>query len=195
LTNPTMMEHAPTQQRPARPDTEVDLRQKIEVADKKNIVPAGTLVSFDAAIPTLARLQTHEASIKILVKTYGLKVPDSLLGKLQAKTIETLADLRSAGGAEVLAKALKVKADDPHLETLVAHAHLSLLGTDVGANATAIKEGYSRISAIAYSPEGVFMAKVGPTIGFETALRMKRVATAQWSIMQNQVTDLLARQA
>src|SRR5262249_9257113 len=47
----------------------------------------------------------------------------------------------------------------------------------------------------AYSPEGVFMAKVGPTIGFETALRMKRVATAQWSIMQNQVTDLLARQA
>src|SRR5262249_14980732 len=84
---------------------------------------------------------------------------------------------------------------DPHLETLVAHAHLSLLGTDVGANATAIKEGYSRISAIAYSPEGVFMAKVGPTIGFETALRMKRVATAQWSIMQHQVTDLLARQA
>src|SRR5262249_33727803 len=151
-------------------------------AIKKNLVPAETLVSFDAAIPTLARLQTHEASIKILVKTYGLTVPDSLLRKLQAKKIETLADLRSAGGAEALAKALNVKADDPHLETLVAHAHLSLLGTDVGANATVIKEGYSCISTIADVPEGVFLTKVGPSVGFGPALQMRRIAAAQQAL-------------
>src|SRR5207302_4151762 len=108
----------------------------IEAAIKKNVVPAETLAAFDAAKPALARLQAHEAPIKALVKTYGLSVPNSLIRKLEAKKIETLADVRSAGGTSVLANALDVKADDPHLENLVSHAHLSLLGTDVATNAT-----------------------------------------------------------
>jgi hypothetical protein len=172
-----------------------NVRKKLESAVKKNIVPAASLTSFDAAKPKLARLQAHETPIKALVKTYGLSVPDALIRKLAAKKIETLADLRSAGGSAVLAKTLNVKPNDRQLENVVAHAHLSLLGTDVATNAAVIKQGYSRISAIADTPEGVFVARVGPAVGVATAQRMKRIATAQQALLQNGVADLLAKQA
>ena len=52
---------------------------------------------YDLAEPTLARLQTHAAPIRTLAKIHDLSVRDSLIRKLGAKKIETLADLRSAG--------------------------------------------------------------------------------------------------
>jgi hypothetical protein len=151
-------------------------RKRIGTAVKGNLVPLRRLASFDEAKLTLARLQTHGALIRTLTKTYDLNVPDSLLRKLEAKKVETLADVRSAGGTAALAKVLNVKVDDPNLRNLVSHAHLSVLGTDVGSNAILIEQGYTRISEIADAPDGVFVARMGPEVGAATALRMKRVA-------------------
>lgn len=171
------------------------LRKKIKSAVKKNIVPSTTLAALERARPILARLQTREVPIKTLVDTYDLEVSSSLLRKLEAKKIQTLADVRSAGGTEALAKALKVKSDDPSLENVVSHAHLSLLGTDVGSNETLIKHGYDRIAKIADAPDGVFIKQVGPAVGAAMAMRMKKVATAQREVLKNQVTDLMVNQA
>ncbi len=176
----------------ARP---ADLRKEIESAIKKNRVPAATLASFDGATPALARLQTHEAPLRRLAATYDLQLPQSLLRKLESRGIKTLADVRSAGGADALAKKLNVKVDDLGLQNLVSHAHLSLLGTDVACNAILIEQGYTRISEIADAPDGVFIARVGPEVGNATALRMKRVATAQRAILRNKVTDALVNSA
>src|SRR5262245_60842188 len=172
-----------------------DLRKRIEVAIKKNVVSKETLFSFDDAIPILASLQIKDIPLRTLVKAYGLGIPESFLDKLEAKQIETLADLRSAGGATAVAKVLKVPAENPQVQKLVAHAQLSFIGTDVATNAALIERGYSRLSHVADSPDGIFLAKVGSVVGTDTAIHMKRVAGAQRDALQNYYTEVLTDQA
>jgi hypothetical protein len=173
--------------------TPADMRKTIASAVKKNVVAPSTLTDFEAARPGLTDLQTKKTPLASLVKTYRLGIPDALLRRLEAKKIETLADLRVAGDAAALAKLLKVKPDDKNLTTLVAHANLSLLGTDIATNAIAIKEGYTRIPAIAAAPADVFAARVGPTAGVATALRMHAIAAAQTALLRNTITELGVR--
>jgi hypothetical protein len=173
--------------------TPAEMRKTIARAVKKNVVGPATLTEFEAARPALASQQTRDTPLASLVKTYRLGIPDALLRKLETKKIETLADLRVAGDTAAVAKLLKVKSDDKNLATLVAHANLSLLGTDVATNAVAIKEGYTRIPAIAAAAADVFAARVGPTAGFETALRMHAIAAAQTALLRNNITELGVR--
>lgn len=172
-----------------------DLRKKIGSAVKDNLVPAETLASFDAAKPTLARLQIHDAPLSTLVKTYDLKIPDALIRKLETKGINTLADLRSVGGLDELAKKVNLKPDDPKLETLVAHAQLSLTGSDVGTNAILMEHGYSRLSHIANPPDGIFINNVSRVIGLQETLRIQTTAKAQIAVLQNRIGEILADKA
>ena len=169
------------------------MRKTIARAVKKNVVGPATLTQFEAARPALAGQQTRDTPLASLVKTYGLKIPAALLKKLAAKKIETLADLRVAGDTADVANLIKVKPNDPNLATLVALANLSLLGTDVATNAAAIKEGYTRVPAIAAAPLDVFAARVGPTAGFATASRMHAIASGQTALLRSNITELGVR--
>jgi len=155
------------------------LRKEIESAVKKNIVSNSTLTSFDAAKQTFARLQASETTLKTLINTYKLNIPSSFAGRLEAKGLKTLADVRSAGGLGQLAKKVKLNADDPRLVTLAAHANLSVLGSDVRTNSILIKNGYTHPSQIAKGPDDIFVHKLSPLIGFTEALRIQSVAKAQ----------------
>jgi hypothetical protein len=92
-----------------------ELRNKVKSAIKIKFIPAETLATFDAAKSILAPLQTHENPLSTLVKMYELGVSDSLLKKLDAKNIRSLAQLRAARNPAALAKILKVKANHPQL--------------------------------------------------------------------------------
>ena len=125
-----------------------DLRNRIESAVKENLVPSETLTAFNAAAPVFASLQSNEAPLKALVDNYDLKVPDPILRKLESHGIETLIDVRYAGGLARV-KGLNLKADDPAVRTLEAHAELARLPIDQQLSKRMIAAGFDSVLAIA----------------------------------------------
>jgi hypothetical protein len=173
--------------------TPAEMRKTIASAIKKNVVGPAALSAFENARPGLTALQTNKTPIRTLVKTYELAVSDALVKRLEARKIETLAELRVAGDAATVAKLINVKPGDAGLALLLAHANLSLIGTDVATNAAAIKEGYAAIPAIADAPADVFAARLGPSAGFSTVARMHGIASAQTALLRSNVVDWRVR--
>ena len=143
------------------------------------------LAAFEVAKASFVRLQANEGPLKSLVNTYKLGIPASFASRLEAKGFKTLTDVRVAGGTEELARRLKLKPDDDHLTTITAHANLSFLGSDIPTNSVLIKNGYTHLSGIANEPDGIFVDKVGSTIGFAEALGVQKIAKAQTAVFDN----------
>ena len=170
------------------------LRKKIEVAVKKNIVGANTLKSFDAARPEFTRLELHEMPLGTLVKNYGLKVTDSVLRRLDTNGIKTLADIRSSGGLSQV-KGLNLNPNNPAARMLDAHASLSILGTDVPTNAALISRGFDNVYAIGRLPKNSFISSVKGRVSEEKSGQIHETARLQSRYLDNVLTELRMRDA
>lgn len=166
------------------------LRRRIESAIRKRMVPASTLGTFDTIRPTLARLQAHNVPLRSLVETHQLEIAPALVKRLEAKGLNTLADVRTAGGAAAIAKQIDASPENPGLVRLATLAQLSFLGADVEATTLLAERGYRSLSQVANAPDDLLMAQIGAAVGASATARMKRVAEAQRAMIENVSAEL-----
>lgn len=129
-----------------------------------------------------------------LATTLRLKLPQQLLPTLAKHGIRSLADIHEAGGIRHI-EGLPVTADDPALQTLEAHANLSVLSSDVPFNAMLIDRGYTGIRRIAETPQSVFISAVRNQLGDFKAAQLHVQARAQTRFLANVLTQVRADKA
>ncbi len=113
-----------------------------------------------------------------------VQLPQNLLTFLAQRNITTLADVRKAGGVSSLA-GLPMAADSESVRMLEAHANLSMLSSDVKANAQMIAKGYDSISAVATASRPTFVGNLHTEIGDVQAAKYQVMARAQMAFMHN----------
>jgi hypothetical protein len=129
-----------------------------------------------------------------LATTLQLKLPQQLLPTLAKHGIRSLADIREAGGISHL-EGLPVAADHTAVQTLEAHANLSLLSSDVPTNAMLIDKGYTSIRKIAETPRSQFISVARDHLGDFKAAQMHVQARAQTHFLANVLTQVRADKA
>jgi hypothetical protein len=113
---------------------------------------------------------------------------------LASKNINTLADIRKAGGIAQL-EGLPVAADDPAIRLLESHADLSRISPDVEVNAVMIANRYNSVAAIAQATRPDFVSAIRDRVGDFKAAQLQVVARAQTHFLNNVMFDMAANQA
>lgn len=127
--------------------------------------------SAGAPIGTVKKQKLTEApnpTLRELVSTVRIDKGQEIVSALSKHGIHTLADIRKAGGLSHL-KDTAIPADHPSAKILEAHAHLSVLMSDIQTNAKLIEKGYKGIFDIADTPKRTFIYKVMDTLDPGTA--------------------------
>jgi hypothetical protein len=146
------------------------------------------------------RVPVHRApepeahTLNHLSSALHLPVGDDLLPFLAGRHIQTLGDIRRAGGLGRV-DGLPVGLDDPAVRALEEHADLSRLSPDVESNAVLIEKGFRSVADIAGTPLPDFVSAVHETIGDYRAANMQVVARAQTAFLKNVLTDLAVARA
>jgi hypothetical protein len=151
-----------------------------------NIVPVSLQSSLDGIMQHIDALRTAPASPAIteLVSTLHLTVPAQLSSFMAQKGINTLADIRLAGGLSQLAD-LPVPANDPAVQTLDAHADLIALSPDIALNAKLIGQGYDSVRRISDAQRRAFVQAAGDSLSVFQAAEMHVQAHARTSSLDN----------
>ena len=123
-----------------------------------------------------------------LAKTNNLDLPQSLLAYLAKLGIQTLDDIRNAGGLSKL-DGLPVAIDSPAVKALEAHARLTTLSSDLQINSFLIQKGYDSPAVIAKEPRSKFVTSVQEKLGTFEADQLQVMAQAQMQFLSNVLTD------
>ncbi|MCB9102284.1 MAG: hypothetical protein H6632_22290 [Anaerolineales bacterium] len=129
-----------------------------------------------------------------LEEAAGFTTPPELLTFLADNNIHTLLDIRNTGGLRRL-QGLPLPEDDPAVQTLEAHANLTLISVDVAQNQMLINHEYRTITAIARQPRTVFVQALGDTLGDTLAMEIHARAAAQTRVLNNVLMGLQAEAA
>ncbi len=129
-----------------------------------------------------------------LVSALPLEQPESLLAFLAGRGIQTLEDVRRAGGLGRM-EGLPLVADHPAVRRLESLANLSAVSSDAGVSTALIERGYDSLLAIARAPRTEFVAAVRDQVGDFKAARMHVEARAQTMYLNNVLTGILAARA
>lgn len=157
----------------------------IEVlVDQEEPIEIRVLLPKDPAKFTFAELAT----------ALQIQFPVQLISFLAEREIHSLDHIRRAGGISHL-EGLPVEPNDPAVQTLEAHAYLSLLSSDVQLNATLIEKGYTSMAAIASIPRSAFVASIQEVLDAPQAEKLHQKAHAQMSCLINVVTNQRAELA
>ena len=124
-----------------------------------------------------------------LASTLDFNIPDELATHLAERGIQTLADIRRAGGIAHL-EDLPISSDDPSAQMLDAHANLILVSDDTTKNHALVERGFSSITAIARKTRADFVSETTDALGDFTAAEIHAKASAQTHVLNNILTGL-----
>jgi hypothetical protein len=119
-----------------------------------------------------------------LASTLQLDLPAELLPFLAGKNINTLADIRKAGGISRL-EGLPVAVDSPAVKLLEAHTDLVRISPDVQVNALMIENNYNSVAAIAKATRPDFVTALHDQVGDFKAAQLQVAARAQNNFLDN----------
>ena len=148
-----------------------------------------TVLEIRVALPA-----ETDASPKLieLSRTLGLSLPRAIPAFLRTRGLDTLADLRAAGGFRNMPD-LPVPAADPALRRLDGHAALSVLGNYQAATIDwLVKAGFESPARIANTKRSAFVGAVKPILSSHPALAFQARAQASEALLQNMRTGLRA---
>lgn len=115
-----------------------------------------------------------------------LALPASLVTRLRQNRIETVADLRRAGGVHRLAG---LDPEDPKVKRLEAHVRLSTISSDANLNTTLIEKGFDSPLKIASASRSEFVRAAAAALGDFKAAQLHAGARAQVRFLNNAVTQ------
>ena len=134
------------------------------------------ILDIPVPIPSPPEPESHQLSN--LAPTLPIELPSDLLPFLAGKNINTLSDIRKAGGISRL-QGLPVAADSPAVKLLEAHVDLSRISPDVQVNAAMIQNRYDTVTAIAKAARPDFVGTIRDRIGDFKAAQLQVSARAQ----------------
>jgi Tc toxin complex TcA C-terminal TcB-binding domain len=143
-------------------------------------------------IPVPPEPESHQ--LINLAPTLPTELPPDLLPFLAGQNINSLADIRTAGGISRL-EGLPVAADSPAVQLLEAHTDLNRISPDVQVNAALIQNGYDSVTAISKASRPDFVSAVSEQIGDFKAAQLQVAARAQNDFLSNVMFDMAANQA
>ncbi|MGA9767844.1 MAG: neuraminidase-like domain-containing protein [Blastocatellia bacterium] len=161
---------------------------EVQVLPDQNQLPA-IRVSLPAVetppSPTLAEL----------VSIIGAKIDDSLLSDLSGRGIHTLADVRRAGGINLLER-LFDKKSQTEIRTLASHADLGrMTSDDVKLNTFLIEKGFENVVAIARATQSSFIEATRDRMDERAASQMYRRAYGETQYLNNLLAVVFADEA
>lgn len=177
--------------------------QAEEILQTEVAVQAGHEQPLQIQVPAPSPAGPHSPALSELVNVSALQLPQALLSFLAQRHINTLADIRQAGGLGSL-RELPVAADHPAVRALEAHADLNLISPNVPLNAALIEQGYDNVLAIATAPRTDFIRAVNASdantpapqrVGNFKAAQIQVVARAQAHVLDNVLTGMAADHA
>ncbi|MCI0627640.1 MAG: hypothetical protein L0387_39320 [Acidobacteria bacterium] len=122
-----------------------------------------------------------------------VELPPALRSVLTQRNIQTLADIRSAGGIGHLVGA--DLAGSQAVKTLEAHADLNRISPNIAANQDLIRQGYTRALDVARTARSVFVTDAQPQRGDYKAAEMQVVSRAQTHFLNNVLFGYFANKA
>jgi len=170
------------------------VRTALETSINKNLVPSILSDKLDDIMHQFESLQRRHMPVNKLAEAIGLEIPAATAKVLESLNIRTLSDVRSAGGFANI-KELHLNADDPLVKKGDAYVNLDLLGTDIPTNKVLIDEGFSHISHVAKEPRDLFVKQMTPMLGEARAERLQIIASAQTSLLENQLINWQVKNA
>jgi hypothetical protein len=144
---------------------------------------------IDIIVTLPEAVEPPSPAIGELSEQLDLQIPDALNQFLKERKINTLADIRRSGGLSRM-EDLPLTPDNPVIATLEAHANLSVVSSDVAANAALVKQGYSSVHAIAQVPRSKFVTTAQPVIGDFKAAQTQIMARAQTQLATQIMTGI-----
>lgn len=129
-------------------------------------------------------------TIDTLKKEVGLDIPEHLKRVLDDNDIVSLEDVRKSGGFSKMDDADRIT-DEAASKTLMAHASLNLLATDVNANQRLIDKGYSTALDIQNRTKAAFIRSVKGILPEEEADALYRRSAAHKRLLTNRLTENL----
>ncbi len=165
------------------PQTQEKFETEVQAGGDQNIL--------DIPVPIPAPPEPESHQLSNLVPTLPIELPSDLLPFLAGKNINTLADIRKAGGISRL-EGLPVAADHPAVRLLEAHVDLSRISPDVQVNAAMIQNRYDSVMAIAKASRPDFVGTIRDRIGDFKAAQLQVAARAQTNLLDNFMFKKLA---
>ena len=165
------------------PQTQEKFETEIQAAGDRDIL--------DIPVPIPAPPEPESHQLSNLAPTLPIELPPDLLPFLADKNINTLADIRKAGGISHL-EGLPVAADHPAVQLLEAHTDLSRISPDVQVNAVMIQNRYDSVTAIAKASRPDFVGTIRDRIGDFKAAQLQVAARAQTHFLNNLMFKKLA---
>ena len=175
------------------------LQLEILDADGKVLVQLEVHAGDDAAPPVDVSVvlpappPIPSPPITELASSAGIALPEELMSTLAARGIQTVADLRAAGGLGNLPGIVAL--DQPEVRALRAHVDLLRLSTDTRVHTAFIAAGFESVAAVGAAPRVAAMAAVAPIIGDYKAGRLHAEARAQTNVLKNVLAGIAADRA
>lgn len=134
-------------------------------------------------------LEEPEQSLGEAAKAAGVKITPALAEWLAARHLQTLADVRRAGGIAHFSK-LPVSPKSAAVRLIDGLAAFSTAPGELTAKAKLVRRGYSNIVDVARTPEATFVAELKDQIGADVARDLHRAADIQTGLLANVLTQV-----
>jgi hypothetical protein len=164
-------------------DSEGEEIERTEVAIAPDRVEEVDVAIAVPQAPKIPSPQLQELNLNL-----NLHLPPELLSRLQAEKIQTIDDVRQAGGISQMEN-LPVAANHEAVRILEGHANLSVLSADLQLNETLIESGFDSVFAIAKKPQIEFISAVSEQIDEAKARQLYAQATAVDMFLHNLMTE------
>lgn len=153
------------------------------VAEEDVPVVVGDVVEVPLA------LEEREPSIMEAAKSASVKVTPELAEWLEARHLQTIDDVRRAGGIAHFRK-LPVSPRSAAVRVIDGLAAFATAPGELAAKAKLVRRGYSSIVDVARTPEETFVAELKGDVGADVARDLHRAADVQTGLLANVLTHV-----
>jgi hypothetical protein len=170
------------------PAHDAALPPRRQLPERESRVPRTERPTPAPRVPSGAVFGTPKPTLSELASTIRLERSQEVLSTLSKHGINTLEDIRTAGGIRK-PESLGVDPDHPAVMALQAHANLSVLSPDLQVNAKLIDKGFTNIASVAGMPSELFVETMRDDVGEQKALQLSYQSKKQKAILDNIMID------
>ena len=145
-------------------------------------------VGVEEVVAIAVRGEDRPPAIDVAAKAARVKITPALAAWLRKRRLETLEDVRRAGGIARAAN-LPVKPGSAVVTMLDGLAALSTLPGGLEDKAKLVRRGYADIVAVVRTPESSFLSTLGDDVDSELAREIHRAADVQAGLLANVLTQ------
>jgi peptidoglycan hydrolase-like protein with peptidoglycan-binding domain len=143
----------------------------------------------DMKVPAQVLPKPPVHPIREVAASLRLELPRELTSFLAERKIESIEDIRRAGGLKSLEN-LPVSGDHPAVKALEGHANLSVLTTGIEDSTLLIEKDFHTLSAIATTPRKNFIDTVSEHMSERKAVEIHATARAQHNLLNSILTGI-----